>query len=186
MTTKLPSTVANAEASLLHADALTYARKWVRMVRDEQIPHWGNAGQSWFDKQESQRFVRQMMRHMARSPSGMIDLCNLARAGLGLADQTARELILEYEHARELMPPALLAYNMELVDPRRGYRRLTSQKKEDRFLRDIAITVIIGDVCSRFRLKPHTPTPLETHEAGSRQRLQHRSRGFDSGAIPNN
>jgi len=153
MATKLPPTIAEAEASLIEAEVLAYARKLVRMVRDEQISFCGQP-LSWLEKVDSQRFARQTMKQMASFPFGMMDLCNLARAGWGLADEAARELIQEYSHRREDMPPTLVAYNMEIIDPRRVYRRLPSQKKEDRFLRDLAIVWVVGDVCSKFRLKP--------------------------------
>nr|WP_224741164.1 hypothetical protein [Bradyrhizobium sp. 2S1]MCK7667573.1 hypothetical protein [Bradyrhizobium sp. 2S1] len=150
---KLPATFAEAEAEVLKANALAYARESVRTVREERVSFCGMQ-LSWFEKSESQRFARERMKEMACSELGMMDLCNLARAGWGLADEAARELILRYKHRKEDMPPTLEAYNMEIVDPRRAYQRLPSKKKADNVLRDLAVTAIIGDVCAKFRLKP--------------------------------
>jgi hypothetical protein len=43
---------------------------------------------------------------------------------------------------------------MELIDPRHRHRKQRGPKRADNFMRDIAITAIIGDVCSQFDLKP--------------------------------
>jgi hypothetical protein len=151
---KLPATFAEAEASLLKTEALAYAREFVRMICDEQIVSYFGLPLFWFEKPDSQRLVRQFMKEMAQTPQGMMDLCNLARTGWSLADEAARELIQDHSHRREDMPPTLAAYNMEIVDPRRAYRRLPSPKKSDNFLRDMAIVAGVGDVCARFGLKP--------------------------------
>jgi hypothetical protein len=140
------------------------------MVRDEQVSFCG-LQLSWFEKPESQRFARWLAKQMSQTPQGMIDLCNLARAGWGLADEAARELIQHYKHHRryEEMPPSLLAYDQEITGPRRAYRQLSAPKKEDRFLRDLAICVIVGAVCGRFGLNP------------TRQRASKRERPRPSG-----
>jgi hypothetical protein len=151
---KLPSTIVEAQASLLKAEALAYARERVRMVRDEKISFCG-LRLSWFEKPDSQRFAGWIAKQMAQTPQGMTDLCNLARAGWGLADEAARELIQDYKHRRryEDMPPSLLAYDQEITGPRRAYRRLPAQKNEDHFLCDLAIACIVGDVCAKIGLK---------------------------------
>ena len=157
--TKLPATFAEAEASLLEADALNYARETVRRIRDEKISFFG-LPLSWFEKAESRRFVLEFMKQGAKHPSGfaMMDLANYASAGWDLADDALRELYIEYEHRNEPMPPPLRTYIMERADPRRVYRRPRGQKKSDNLLRDIAVTVVVGDVCMEFGLKPTRQT----------------------------
>jgi hypothetical protein len=154
MGAKLPATFAEAEAALREAEALAYARERVLMVRDEKISFCG-LRLSWFEKPDSQRFAGWLAKQMAQTPQGMTDLCNLARVGWGLADEAARELIQDYKHRRryEDMPPSLLAYDQEITSPRRAYRRLSSQKKEDHFLCDLAIAYVVGDVCAKTGLK---------------------------------
>jgi hypothetical protein len=151
---KLPASLAEAEAAVLKAGAVAYARELVRMIRDQQISFCG-LRLSWFEKPDSQRLAGWLAKQMAETPQGMVDLCNLARAGWGLADEAARELIQDYKHRRryEDMPPSLLAYDQEITGPRRAYRRLSSQKKEDHFLCDLAITCVVGAVCVNTGLK---------------------------------
>lgn len=108
----------------------------------------------WFDKLENRRFGRKMLKDMAQRPQGMIDLVNLARVGVGLAEEVARELILDYGHRAEAMPIPLHAYGLEIADPRRIYPRQRGKNKADNFLRDIAITAIVGDACWKFGLPP--------------------------------
>ncbi|WP_143273373.1 hypothetical protein [Bradyrhizobium canariense] len=153
MAPTLPPTFAEAQASLIKTEALAYAREFVRMIRDQQITFWGQP-LHWFARADNRQFARERMKGAASTPQGMMDLCNLARTGWGLADEAARELIIDYQHRGEDMPPTLVAYNMEIVDPRRVWRQLSAPKKEDRFLRDLAITGIVGDVCRKFSLKP--------------------------------
>src|SRR5262245_45988609 len=128
--TKLPASITDAEACLLEADALAYARESVRRIRDEKVEFFG-LPLSWFEKSDSRRMVCQFMKDMATQPLAMMDLANLARAGWDLADGALRELIIEYQHRNEPMPPPLAAYAMEVADPRRAYRRSHGQKKTD-------------------------------------------------------
>src|SRR5262249_35828221 len=143
--TQLPATITQA---MLEIDAVNHARETVRKIRDEKIPFFG-LPLSWFQKSESRRFVLEFMKQAAKHPSGlgMMDLANYARAGWDLADDALRELYIEHEHRNESMPPPLRSYIMERTDPRRVYRRPRGQKKSDNFLRDLAVTVVVGDVC---------------------------------------
>jgi hypothetical protein len=147
--TKLPVPISAATT----AAAIAYARERVRMVRDEKITFFG-LELSWFKKEHSREMVRQMMKDLALSPRGMMDVANLARAGWDLADETLREMIIDYSHRREEMPPTLIAYNMEVVACRSHQPRAGARKKSDNLLRDFAITCVVGDVCGRFGLLP--------------------------------
>lgn len=142
---KLPATIAEAEA-------LAYAQDWVRRVRDEKVQFFGLA-LSWFAKADNERLAIQVFKEASRWPEGMMDVANLARVGEPIAKQACRELILEYAHRNEAMPPPLHTYNMEIIRGQRVYGLLPAPKKASYLLRDIAITVIVGDVCWKFSLK---------------------------------
>jgi hypothetical protein len=152
----LPATLA-AKASLLEAEALAYARKNVRMIRDEKISWW-DLPLSWFETSDSRRLAKVWLRTMAKHPHGLMDITNLGRIGWGLAHEVVCELIVEHQHNNRDMPPPLATYNMELAraagDPQRRYRRMRGREKADLLLRDIAIIFCVGDVCWKFDIPP--------------------------------
>ena len=148
----LPTTFAAA----VEADVLAYARECVRVGRDEKITLFG-VELYWFDKLENRRFAREMLKSFARQPDGlgMLDLLSLARVGWDLAEEAARELIIEYGQRTETLSVPLQAYCLEITDPRRArHHRIRARKKSDHFLRDIAICAIVGAVCAKFGLPP--------------------------------
>jgi hypothetical protein len=122
----------------IEAEALKYAREFVRQIREEKI-EWFGVPLSWFDKPDNRRAAMEFMKKAAKdTPLAMIDLVNVARAGGDLAYDAARELILEYQHDCVEMPPSLTAFNMELIDPRHRHRKQRGQKRADNYMRDIA------------------------------------------------
>jgi hypothetical protein len=163
--TRLPMTFKDAETAMLEAEALAYTRHNVRMIRDEKIRFFG-LELSWLAKADNRRLAVQMMKNGAARPLFLMDLCNLARAGWPIADEALRELIVEYQSRGEPMPTPLAAYTMEIADPRQRWRPIGGPEKADTFLRDIAITFVVGDTSwkfAKFGLKP-------TRQVASRRR----------------
>ncbi len=149
----LPRTYDQAVAEIAEADAVAYARELVRQVRNEKLELFGvqlNA----FDREDNRALVRGLIEQIAvSSPSCMMDLPHLARAGWGLAHEALLSLHVQYEHAGKPRPPPLATYIMECAAGR-TYPQVPSKKRENNFLRKIAITSIVGSVCERFKLKP--------------------------------
>jgi hypothetical protein len=87
----------------------------------------------------------------------LLTLTYWARAGWDLADEALREMAIEFEHRNAQASP-LRAYIMEALDPRRDCLRHASRprgpKKADFALRDIAIVIIVADLCWTFGLRP--------------------------------
>jgi hypothetical protein len=76
----------------------------------------------------------------------------LARSGDADAMAVLRELILEMKSRRLPLPLELENYNMELVHGAMGHKPPGPQKR-NKVLRDICITMIVGEVIEQFRLE---------------------------------
>ncbi|WP_441259624.1 hypothetical protein AB7008_23700 [Bradyrhizobium sp. 521_C7_N1_3] len=140
-------------AEIAEADAVAYARQLVCMVRDEKLEFCG-VPLNWFDKGDNHLAARKLIERLAvLSPDLMLDLPHLAHAGWGLAHEALLNLHVQYEHQGKPRPPALAAYIQELASGR-TYLHIPSKKREDNFLRKIAINFIVGSVCERFKMKP--------------------------------
>jgi hypothetical protein len=149
----LAKTYDRAVAEIAEADAVAYARDLVRQARDGKIELFG-VPLNGFDKDDNRTAVRKLIEYVAvASPNAMLDLPHLARAGWGLAHEALLSLHVQYEHEGKPRPPPLATYIMECAAGR-TYPRVPSKKREDYFLRKIAITSIVGLVCEHFKLKP--------------------------------
>lgn len=144
-------------ATLEEAEARAYARESACMVRDEKISFF-DIPLSWFNRPDSVRWWKQWLRITARTPGGLIDLCDDALAGDRLAHEVACDLIGEFKHARAELPYALEVYNMRIVrdaagdpegrpEPRRGRPKGGSPPIS---LRDLAILWMVGDLRWKF------------------------------------
>jgi hypothetical protein len=161
--TKLPATFEEAEA-------LAYAREGVHMVQAEKVSFMG-LRLSWFEKADSRSVWKQWLKLSARDPIALIDLCNEARAGDGLARQALSELILDYRHQHADLPPALAGYEADLIreagDPEHHAPGIRGRRRSDVLLRDIAIVWIVGTICWKFGLKPtRNPASKREHLCG--------------------
>ena len=152
MNINLPATVDEAELAIVHV------REQVRQIRDEKI-EWFGLKLSWFEKPDGRRLAKEWIWRLAADPDGygLIDVCNYARAGWGLAHEVLCDLLVQYGHTRVPLPVPLDAYDKEIVKASRHghrYRRTRGQQKSDLFLRDIAVVFLIVDVCWKFNLRP--------------------------------
>jgi hypothetical protein len=158
---KFPATLKQGETIARNIRALAHAREWVRFFKTTKIPYGfasGGLALCAFDKLDNARLVIEMMKYLGRTPLGLLDVTQWARAEWALAelaDIALRELIIEYDHRGEPKPPSLIAYNDEIVDPRRQFRRQSGTKLTDFHLRDILIAGGIADICWNFGLKPN-------------------------------
>jgi hypothetical protein len=168
--TKLPQT-------LIEAEAIAYAREHVRAIRDEKISFIADLKLSWFEKPDNRRATVQMLKTWAAQPVFLMDLCKLASAGWTVAHEAVCDLILDYRHKRIELPPALEAYDMDVVraaaDPRQRRRRRGAPEKADTYMRDIAIVFVVGMTSWKFGLKPPDRSRRCGHgraDVGSRHR----------------
>jgi hypothetical protein len=156
LTNRLPATFEQAEYELLEADAIAHVREQVCRIRDEKIEWFGL--HFWFEKSDSRRWAKEWIARAAADPDGLIDVCNYARGGWGLAHEVLCDLIIQYRHQRINLPIPLEAYDNEIVrasrDPGYHYRRTRGQQKSDLFLRDIGVVYLVVDVCWKFNLRP--------------------------------
>jgi hypothetical protein len=139
---------ADAAAALREADVVAFARAEIACLRNNPVD-----GVRVLDQGDNRRYSRQIMKALALAhPLHLMEIADYARAGWTLADEALRELIVEFLDRGESMPTYLAAYNMELA--RGNIRHPPGPRKEDRFLRDLALVVVMEIVAGRFGLNP--------------------------------
>src|SRR5262249_17858506 len=74
--------------------------------------------------------------------------------GWDLAQEALRELILEFKHRKQPLPPALDGYDFSLT-AQTIRAPLSGPKPYKTFFRDIGISIVVGEVSQQFGLKPH-------------------------------
>ncbi|WP_420564159.1 hypothetical protein [Thalassobaculum sp.] len=134
------------------AAAMSYALATIDRMTVEEVELFGISA-VWLNKAHNRQFAVEMVKRIAVSrPEALMDVVDLARDGVSVADEALRELMLEYSNRGEVMPTYLSAYNMELLAGRPPGR--PGRKKADFFLRDIAIFLAVLLVSERFGLTP--------------------------------
>jgi hypothetical protein len=146
-------------ATLQEAEALSYARECVRMVKNDKISFFG-LPLSWFERDDSRRWWKQWLKITAMTPDGMLDLYEAARAGDGPSHEVLCELIRWHHHNRAEMPPVLATYDMQVVraasDPKiQAPPRKRGPKGKPALLRDLAVVWLVGVIRWKFGLKPY-------------------------------
>jgi hypothetical protein len=145
MTTNLP-------VRLLEAEAEAFARAEIAWFRDNPVSLFG-IDVKFLDEDDNRRFARHTVKnHALAHPLNMMKTADYARAGWNLADEVLRELIIEFMDRGEPMPTYLASYNMEVA--RGGFRRPPGPNKADKFLRDIAMMMVVQELVKKFALKP--------------------------------
>src|SRR5262245_55043778 len=139
-------------ATLLEAEAVDFARKCIVFARSGKLKLFGVEPGAWFEKGESQRACRLMIREfILHDVINLMDAVALARAGFELWEDCLRELILDFENRGEKMPTYLAAFDMEL---KYGIRHKAGRPRADHMTRDLIIGIIIGMVVEHFGLRP--------------------------------
>jgi hypothetical protein len=142
----------NLPATLVEAEAVDFARRCIAFARSGKLKLFGVEPGAWFEKGESRRACRLMLRaFILRDAKNLMDAVELARAGYEFWEECLRELILEYKNRREEMPIYLVAFDMELT---RGIRHKAGRRRDDDMARDLIIGQIVGMVGERFGLRP--------------------------------
>ncbi len=88
------------------------------------------------------------------------------RAGVPLADQTMRQLILIFEHRNLPKPPPLSTYTELMAAGRIHLRHGHGPGKGETTWRDVVFTFIVGSVCERFSRFGLRPTRLRLRRNG--------------------
>jgi hypothetical protein len=139
-------------ATLLEAEAVAFARRRIAFARSGKLKLFGVEPGAWFEKGESQRACRLMLREVIlRDVTNLMDAVELARAGYELWEECLRELILEYKNRGKTMPTYLAAFDMELT---RGIRHKAGRRRDNDLARDLIIGHTVGMVAERFGLRP--------------------------------
>jgi hypothetical protein len=134
-------------------EALAFAREIIRRSQAEEVEIVFGIKARWLADGASRRFVVDVMKQFARwRVENLMDLVDRARLGSPVADEAARELILEYINDGKAVPTYLAAFNMEIVSGRIPKQR--GKQKADYFLRDMAVLVTIILVMDKFGLAP--------------------------------
>lgn len=139
-------------ATLLEAEATDYARQCIAFARSGKLKLFGVEAGAWFEKGESQRACRLMVREfILRDVINLMDAVAFARAGYQFWEECLRELILDYQNRGEAMPTYLAAFAMELT---RGIPRKAGRSRGDDMVRDLIIGHVVAMVVERFGLRP--------------------------------
>jgi hypothetical protein len=106
------------------------------------------------------------MKWLAADPHQAERLCNLARAGWGLADEVVREVIVERRQRRQPLLASLEAYEIGAIQGD-GYfqSRRGGREKGNDILRDRAIVGLVWEVCQTYGLNP-TRNPASKRPSG--------------------
>ncbi len=145
MTPQLPAT-------LVEAEALAFARAELDWFRGNPISLFG-VDVRFFNAGDNRRFVRQTVKNYAlRHPVNMMEIADYARGGWDIADETLRELIIEFQDRREPLPTYLASYSMDVM--RGGFRNAPGPKKADHLFRDIVLMMVVESVGKKFGLNP--------------------------------
>jgi hypothetical protein len=145
-------------ATLVEAEALTFAREWIARGREGDFIGLGYAP---LDPAAGHAFARRMIKqHALANPLNMAEVAECARRGSDDADLALRELAAEMIDRREILPAVLSAYTIKALHP--DLRRLRGQKKAAHLLADISIVALIMELVERFHLKVQR-NPLSKH-----------------------
>jgi hypothetical protein len=159
---RLPATIEAAQTALVEGKALAEARDHIRALKvmaPAPAPWSAEMAAappgSWFSREESRRWVKRWMKWGATDPHQAEHICNLARAGWGLADEAVREVIVEHRQGRQPLLTSLEAYDIGVVQGA-GYprNRRGGREKGNDILRDLAIVSLVYSVCRMFGLSP--------------------------------
>ena len=127
----------------VEAEALAFARELVTWHRSNSIPLFGTQV-TLLDEGSTQKFGIEVLKaHAEFDPT----IAELAVMGWRLGDTAVRELIGEMQGRGAALPAHLAAYDAK-------HSRLRGREGATNVLRNIAITVIVGQVVERFGLKP--------------------------------
>jgi hypothetical protein len=136
---------------VVETGALSFARGCIAWVRDGNLALWGVERGRWFDRDESHRASKAQFKSWAlENAINMKSAVEFARAGWRIADESLRELLLEYKNRREHPPTLLAGFDMEIVDP----RGMPARRRSDNVMRDIVVAFVVRSVADRFNLRP--------------------------------
>ena len=107
---------------------------------------------SWFGRENSRGWVKARLKALAVNPQRASFVCGLARNGLSIAAEALREIIVEHKERDEKLFTSLRAYDIEIMQTRRRPRG--GWDTTEVILRNLAMVMIIRDVCDAFDLPP--------------------------------
>lgn len=133
-------------------EAMAFAKQEVLAAMTDPIDI-GGISVRLLSKQDNREFACWTMANVAKSsPGRLAEYVDYAMQGWGLAQDAMQRLISEIEATGAPLPPPLSSYAamLKVASP----RKLPGQKREDNFLRDIAIALTVQRVRDRYELTP--------------------------------
>ena len=136
--------------SFSDAAAIQFARQAIARLRSGSF---FDEGLEAFHPDAGRVFLRRIMGDAANLNGGtLLQLIDFARAGWDDADTVLREVIVEYHHRGEMLPPFLATYASGIISGR--VRGPDGPKPATHFVADLVIVMIMADLIGRFSLKP--------------------------------
>jgi hypothetical protein len=148
----LPSTfedaaVAHARRHICRLKSGEISAQPLELRDSENAASW-----SWFGRENSLAWVKARLKLLAVIPQRASFVCGLAREGLSLADEALREIIVEHKETDKKLHTSLRAYDIEITQA--GRRRRRRWDTSEVILHNLAIAMIVADVCRAFGLPP--------------------------------
>jgi hypothetical protein len=140
----LESTMTTLPATLQEAQALDFARDWLK--------RW----QAEFAEGEGRAFLREGLKNLAGhiGPNATLDLMDRAYAGSEDAHLVLVDMINEYTNRHEALPSFLATYNAEFLTGRVVFRSPPGPKWTTNFTQDVCIVLLMVELVRRFDLRP--------------------------------
>jgi hypothetical protein len=132
------------------AQALAFAKQQIAIMRDGAF---FDVGFGAFHPDAGRVLLRRIMGDVASLNGGaLLQLIDFARAGWDDAHLTLTQMITEYLHRGETLPPFLATYNAEVLN--RRVSGPVGPKPATQFVADLVICMLMAELITRFGLKP--------------------------------
>jgi hypothetical protein len=159
----------DAKTTALRAAAVAHARRHVCRLKSGEISAQplglrdseDAAPWSWFGRENSRDWVKARLKADALNPQRSSYVCRFARAGWTVADEAIREIIVEYKERDEKLLTSLRAYDIEITQS--AGRPRPGGWTAEVILRDLAIAMVVADVCRAFELHPTRSRGPKSH-----------------------
>jgi hypothetical protein len=151
MTTLLATLPTTLPATLVEADAVQFARDFIRLLH--------HSGDSPFSSEAVSNLVQPILTGMLHSADGRFGVIDLARAGDPDAIAILKDLALELRSRHAMVPDELDNWISEQLRNPTKPKREGGPKRITKLPRDIGVAVVVAALVDRFGLKPTGRSP---------------------------
>jgi hypothetical protein len=144
-------------ATLAEHEAIEYARRRFAFFHDNPVEIFGMADVRLFGPdvgEDTRRRGIETLKCMALDAQRVEAIVDYGRAGWDLAQEALRQVIMEFKHRRQEMPPALAGYDYS-KDAGSVRAPISGPKPYNRLFRNIGICILVAEVGQKFGLKPY-------------------------------